>query len=465
MALSDNYLRIPLEQIHVKRAERQRRVIDISNILPSIRDRGVVQPIVVQRSSYSEGGFLLITGERRLTASRELNLPDIPARLADSLSDVERQIIELDENVKRLDLPWQDEALAYFRIHNLYYQLDPTWTQAKTADSIGISPMMISMFLQVAEEIEKKNPRVLACTGARAAYNIIARRTDRAVADVMNDLMAGASNDSSPRSTSIPDTSINSPVGIISANSVKNDQVSLKGDDLPILPLNFHQFAQTYTGPPFNFIHCDFPYGINHQDSDQGGSARWGGYSDTDEDYWQLCTTLCQYLDYLFTPSAHLMFWCSSDIERQYETIQFFKQNAPSLEFQTVPLYWHKTDNRGIIPDPKRAPRRIVETALIASRGDRLITRAVSNAYGSPTTKEIHQSEKPEPMLRHFFQMFVDENTRMLDPTCGSATSIRAVESLGGQGLGLEIDGEIVEAARSSLRRARLLRKHQEKVA
>ena len=100
----------------------------------------------------------------------------------------------------------------------------------------------------------------------------------------------------------------------------------------------------------------------------------------------------------------------------------------------------------------------------IGSRGDRLIVRAVSNAYPSPTTKEIHQSEKPEPMLRHFFQMFVDENTRMLDPTCGSGTALRAAESLGAKHtIGLEINKEFVERSRAALRKARTLRSFERK--
>jgi len=144
--------------------------------------------------------------------------------------------------------------------------------------------------------------------------------------------------------------------------------------------------------------------------------------------------------------------------------MEFFRERAPSLTFIPVPLTWMKTDNKGILPDPKRGPRQITETALMASRGDRHIIRAVSNAYGAPTTKENHQSEKPEPMLRHFFQMFVDENTRMFDPTCGSGSALRAAESLGAkQVLGLEINPDYAEAARIALRKSRNLRALEKK--
>jgi tRNA G10 N-methylase Trm11 len=63
-------------------------------------------------------------------------------------------------------------------------------------------------------------------------------------------------------------------------------------------------------------------------------------------------------------------------------------------------------------------------------------------------------------MLRHFFQMFVDENTRLLDPTCGGGSALRAAESLGAsQVLGLEINKEYADNARVALKNFRNLRK------
>ena len=121
---------------------------------------------------------------------------------------------------------------------------------------------------------------------------------------------------------------------------------------------------------------------------------------------------------------------------------------------------WLKSDNVGIVPDPKREPRRICETALIASREDRLLIKPVSNAIAAQTNKENHPHTKPEPVLKHFFQMFVDSNTRLLDPTCGGGSSLRAAEALGASYvLGLEINDDYVGNARRALNHSRVLRK------
>lgn len=467
MAIEDHYLRIPLEQIHVA-ADRQRRAIDVTDLIPSIRIRGVVHPIIVERFGDNQQSYQLIAGERRLTASRQLGLPNIPARLTSDLSGTEKQILELEENIKRRDLIWQDEALAVQRIHKLYLDTDPNWTHDNTNEVLGFTGRgMVSVYLQVAEEVTKGNKNVLSASGLRAAYNMIARRTDRAVADAMNDFLSEPEVQDAglfAYSDSGTDNSgLGNGAGTESGGNIRSNKNDPTIPPESILNLSFLNFAPTYSGPPFNFLHCDFPYGIGHHKSDQGNSEQWGGYDDSEDTYWTLCQALCANLDRLVAPSAHILFWLSSDIERQIATVRFFAASAPSLTFRTVPLIWLKTDNKGILPDPARGPRQIYETALFASRGDRLIVRAVSNAYGSPGTKELHQSEKPEPMLRHFFSMFIDENSRVLDPTCGSGTSLRAAESLGAKEvLGLEIDEKHVEGARIALRRSRVLRQAEE---
>jgi len=120
-------------------------------------------------------------------------------------------------------------------------------------------------------------------------------------------------------------------------------------------------------------------------------------------------------------------------------TLEFFS-TTPFI-INPLPLVWIKSDNSGILPDPERGPRHIYETAFFGAAGDRKIVRAKSDAVSVSSEKDIHMSIKPQGMLEYFFGMFVDSNTRMLDPTCGSGSSLRAAERLGASSvLGLERD-------------------------
>ena len=81
----------------------------LAELANSIRERGLVQPIVVRRAGYD---FELIAGERRLQACRRLGRSDIPAIIKDVPDD---QLLELAliENIQREDLNPIDEARAY----------------------------------------------------------------------------------------------------------------------------------------------------------------------------------------------------------------------------------------------------------------------------------------------------------------------------------------------------------------
>lgn len=450
--LSNRYKRIPLSAIKFDRAGRQRTKIEIDpEMLESIRLRGVLVPIIVE--DLGDGTFLLIAGERRLTHAIALNHEDIPARLGSALSEEDRKIIELEENVRRLDLPWQDNIRAVQQLHAIKSATQPDWTPVQTGEFLGInSQSYIYRMLKVCEFLNNK--AVAEASSFIAAFNIVDRLERRAIDDALNEVSTAT---------------IGATVAAI-AKPTSNGQAQSSPAPVPARPLlvpsdhsiliaDFHEFAETYSDVPFNLIHCDFPYGVNMQDSDQGNTSAWGGYDDTPEIYFALLSTLCRKIDNIMSRSGHMLFWFSMNYYR--ETLEFFAQNAPSLNVDPFPLIWLKSDNKGILPDPKRSCRRIYETALLISRGDRFLIKSVSNAYAAPTAgnARLHQSEKPEPVLRHFFQMFVDNSTRLLDPTAGSGSALRAAESLGaGFTLGLERDPEHAGVARAALQSFRAKR-------
>lgn len=451
--LTNKYKRVPLGEIKVERELRQRRLISTDGIKDSIARLGVLHPIIVTRE------MVLVAGERRYTASVELGLPDIPVRFADELTPTQLQIIELEENSKRMDLNWKDSVVAIERLHKLYSANDPEkWSQEKTAEAIGVSPAHVSNCLAVAREIDK--PFIANAQGLAAAINVLSRRAERIAGDALSEIVTAGTMifEAKPEAKApILDPSIPGVATPAPLPNIPSIQQNLNLLD-SIQHVEFTTWLQTYSGPKFNFVHCDFPYGINVFGGKQSGRESRESYDDSPEIYWHLIRAFCENLDKFMAQSAHLMFWFSMKYYR--ETLEAFRQLAPSLDFNPIPLVWHKSDNIGILPDSQRGPRQIYETAFIAAREDRKIIKAVSNAYSAPTDRLYHASTKPEPMLRHFFTMFVDENTKLLDPTCGSGSAIRAAESLNANYvLGLEKDEEHHGNACSALKQFRALRR------
>jgi DNA methylase len=231
-----------------------------------------------------------------------------------------------------------------------------------------------------------------------------------------------------------------------------------------ILNEDFCEWAKTYDGPRFNFLHCDFPYGIyNHQRQQGKAVAVFGGYDDSPDVYWTLLKALCDNLDRICEDSAHLMFWFS--MQHYAKTLEYLTKHS-NFTIDEFPLVWMKSDGAGLLPRPDYGPRRTYETCLFGWRGNRRIVpgQAIANSYAAPTDREPdHVHQKPASVLKHFFRMVINENSRVLDPTCGSGTALRAAESLGAkQILGIEIEKKFADRAIGRLSYARTMPKREE---
>ena len=81
----------------------------------SIKERGVIQPIIVRKSKLENTKYEIIAGERRWLAARKAGLHDIPVIITnvDDLKSLEFAIVE---NVQRHDLNPLEEALGYKRL-------------------------------------------------------------------------------------------------------------------------------------------------------------------------------------------------------------------------------------------------------------------------------------------------------------------------------------------------------------
>jgi ParB family transcriptional regulator, chromosome partitioning protein len=423
---------IPIGDINVNRDNRQRRELtDIDSLADSIRRIGLIHPPVVTRD------LDLVSGERRYTACMRLGWITIPVQYADEVDVRGLKAIELEENIKRKDIDWRDQARAILEFHRLYQDMEgESWTQQKTADEIGLSRSRVTDLIGVALELERGNQMVLEAPKLSTAEGIIRRANERKEhADLV--LLHKTFT------------------GVTVPEFTKTES---------ILTEDFNTWVLGLPSVRFNFIHCDFPYGIKADSFNQGGAAAHGGYEDTPEAWERLMFSLEILTRDHTAASAHLMFWFAmrKADSRLYEPT-CRRLEAIGWNVNPMPLIWMKSDGVGIIPDPERGPRQTYETCLLASRGDRKIVRAVANAYAAPTVRDRHMSEKPEPMLRHFFGMLVDENTILLDPTCGSGSALRAAESLGAKHLlGLEINPDFANIAREELDRSRAKRKAAE---
>jgi ParB family chromosome partitioning protein len=103
---------LPLTEIHPnpRQPRRHFEAEAVSGLAESIREQGLIQPVVVRPRS--QGGYELIAGERRWRAAREAGIEAVPAVVREA-DDRESLLLAVVENVAREDLSPVEEARAY----------------------------------------------------------------------------------------------------------------------------------------------------------------------------------------------------------------------------------------------------------------------------------------------------------------------------------------------------------------
>ena len=116
---------------------------NLDDLKNSIKERGVIQPIIVRKSESENSKFEIIAGERRWLAARKAGLHDIPVVVteADDLKSLEFAIVE---NVQRHDLNPLEEAQGYKRLIDEF-----SYDQEKVSKFIGKSRSYITNSLRL----------------------------------------------------------------------------------------------------------------------------------------------------------------------------------------------------------------------------------------------------------------------------------------------------------------------------
>jgi len=163
-------------------ALQPRRAFDeekIDELAASIRDRGVIQPLIVRRNG---DGYELIAGERRLRAAMKAGLKEVPVVVREA-SDNDSLQLALIENLQREDLNPIEEADAYRRLHEKFHL-----TQEEIAEKVGKSRPAVANSLRLLllpKEMQQEvaqgrlaagQARALLALGNEAMITAVARR-------------------------------------------------------------------------------------------------------------------------------------------------------------------------------------------------------------------------------------------------------------------------------------------------
>ncbi len=153
--VNPEFLYIPVEKIMVMeqvRSSINTETDSFKSLVQSIKDKGILEPLIV--TAQDDGTYLLICGERRLVAARQLGLESVPIRIIEAGRELGETIaLQLTENLQREDLNPIDQAkgiLAYIQAKH----------PGKGCDVGGVMSEIVSYKLRPDDLLNQVTPTV-----------------------------------------------------------------------------------------------------------------------------------------------------------------------------------------------------------------------------------------------------------------------------------------------------------------
>lgn len=405
-------------------ANRQRQDFDpeaLTDLGNSISALGLLHPIVVRETPE---GFALVAGERRLRAletiwmlggsirhnGRDFAPYEVPYVTLGELTPLEAEEAELDENLKRRDLTWQERSEALARLHKLRtaqaahigatHQIADTLREIETTDYQKDRQAIL-----LADHLT--NPVVSGAKNEKEAFKALKREEDR------------------EKSRSLAAT-----VGVSYNSSAHNLHHANCLDWLEHCPDN-----------SFDVILTDPPYGMNAQAFGDGAGRLSGTdhhYNDTPEAWRILMADFVHAAYRVAKPQAHAYIFCDFD---RFHELKTFMQDAGWYVFRT-PIIVYKQGS-GRVPLPDKGPRRQHEYTLYAIKGDKLVTGIYSDVIPCRLEENLgHGANKPVELYVDLLKRSTRPGDRVLDAFAGTGTIFPASHECKLYATGLELNAE-----------------------
>lgn len=414
-----------MEIIHeskIATGDRQREAIKegpLGELKHSIIEHGLLHPIVLHKLN---GEFQLVAGQRRLEALRQLHaekqvifhgalkVPEgyIPYVSYNELSEIEAKEIELDENLLRQDLTWQERAKALADLHALRQEQNPRQILFDTGREVSIktgrTPAAAALDIRKATLIAQH----LSVPEVKNAPNFT-RAFDAASKHVEGKLRQQLAKVEAERAKAEGGDRF-----ALYRGDLREEMPKLKGIDLII---------------------ADPPYGLDA--GEYGSQGRQVHKYQDDKAYArEISSTILELGMACTAAEAHIFLFCDID------NFTHLRTQAKKHGWKTwrTPLIWHK-GVMGHAPWASKGFRREYEVMLFAIKGGKSLTKLHSDIIAATSSVEReHAAQKPLTLYSELIKMSALPNSTALDPCCGSGVIFPAAFTTGLKGIGIELD-------------------------
>lgn len=419
--------------------KRQREKFDeqpLADLEESIRQNGLIHPPAVRQGP--NGKSVLVAGERRIRAARailafgesirhgDFTAPEgeIPVLDLGRLDDLAAFEAELDENIRRESLTWQERAVAEARL----MEIRSAQNAAKNLPPPSFQQIATEIVQRTDPTIAKAGPSVLTATANR--IRLAAHLDDPEVAKAKTEADA---------------------IKIVrkkaEAVRVATLAEAFEAENQSSCPHTLHvgDFRKHISAIPTESVDVlltDPPYGIGADEfGDQSGTGH--NYVDSAEYFDQIIIDLSEESFRVCKEQSHAYVFCDP---RMFAQIKIHFEVA-GWSVWPIPLIWAK--GNGMLPRPEHAPRRTYETILFASKGDRPVRCVKPDVITCAGVRDLkHGAQKPVELYVDLLSRSVVPGDTVLDCFAGSGTIFPAANRAKVKAIGIELDEHNAAVAR-----------------
>ncbi len=399
MRPKQRFRRIPLAEIIVD--ERFRKDLgDIEKLAENLAKRGTFHPLVVTTD------YRLLAGGRRYAAAKLLKWEEIDCHVIDEVDAITAREIELEENLERKNLTWQEEQRLRVAVHELGVEKygpakigRPVEGSPDTPEARGWSLKDTQAMLGNSDLGTKDIRRAIAMTtllkvmpsleNEKSLDNAL-RKARRLEEDIVRELYLRRRNSEAQK---------------LGDNIICGDSTSL------ILNVESASIDCIITDPPYG--DDNLPFGQPHRTEKE--------FDDTPESAFALLRSIGPELRRVLKPSGHLYAFFSAKYYQQ--SIDIWKSSG--FDVRGVVCIYHKTggDTGTVNWDKDYAPTW--EPFLLAHNGERRLAKKRENVFDyKPDSGDarFHPNQKPIALIEELIAQSTDPNDLILDPFGGSGS-------------------------------------------
>lgn len=431
--LPKKYFLCPVSKIRIRKVAvtekidtgRVRRDFDhVPALSQSLKEMGMIQPIILEESDKPEEYYWLMAGESRLRAAIMAGYTEVPAILRDQATPRLAKTVELEENLRRKDMSFTEKALGMRQLHLLKQSehgesgkgLVGGWSKEQTGLVVNESPTSVARYLKIANAIAD-NPELHKALEAMPMSAALKKlENDKAINDARVAVETGKIT--------------------VNANFVCGDATEL------IKSVADATVQSVITDPPFGIGQIDDEVG-----STRGSSQTYtASLKQTDNlDYdaaVKLISTLAPDLYRVLKPGGFVYMFCSITIMPAW-----MKSLADvGFDVDPVPLIWDKERSTTLFQGfAYPASYEPVIFAQKPPKGRQLLNPKVRNVLRCPRTssqKKTHPFQKPAKLIAQLIRDSTVEGELVLDPFAASAITLGVAKALKRNAVGFELNKE-----------------------